>query len=244
MKKFIRSLLFFTLISISSIVNANAKSYVPQVGEILQYKMFVMGMYVGDTTITIKKTIKFEGKKCFYIISETKSTPEIAKKFYPLHDVHIIYLDVKTLLPVKCLKKLNEGTYKNNVSISFYRDKKEYFFKDRDDKKGRIVSYTYPAMDLLGLIFYVRGLDLDKDKKVKLGLVAHDRPINFIGKITSEKKMRQHTILTFSELQGKQFMMTYTKDKRIPLKLSMVGLKIHNYNINVTGKLVKYQKGN
>ena len=134
---FIKTLLLVILVSASSY--GFPKGYVPQIGEVLHYKLFVMGMYVGDTQIKVEKKIKFEGKNCFYIINETKSTPEISKKFYPLHDIHIIYLDEKTLLPLKVIKKLNEGTYKNNVSLRFHRDKKEFFFKDLHNKKGKVI---------------------------------------------------------------------------------------------------------
>ncbi len=218
-----------------------SNKYIPTIGETIQYDMYALGMHVAHTTLSVKAKVTIDGKEYYHVRFETISTPEITSTFYLLHDTHNAYLDPKTLLAVKYDKKLNEGEYKNHVYIKFYRDKKKFFAKDQIDfKKGKMVSYKHLAVDILSLIFYIRGLNVDVSDKHRLSLVIHDRPQLFIGQITSQEKKGRHTILHFEETDG-GFTMAYTKGiRRIPLKITMKGVRIFQHTIDVKAVLTKY----
>ncbi|GMT49179.1 MAG: hypothetical protein IEMM0008_0718 [bacterium] len=220
---------------------AASNKYILQEGETIHYDVYALGIHVAHTTLSVKGKITIDGKKYYHVRFETISTPEIASAFYLLHDTHNAYLDPKTLLAVKYDKKLDEGEYKNHVYIKFYRDKKKFFAKDQIDfRKGKMVSYKHPAVDILSLIFYIRGLNVDVSDKQRLSLVIHDRPQFFEGQITSQKKKGKYTIVHFEETDG-GFTMDYTKDaRRIPLRITMKGVRIFQHTIDVKAVLTKY----
>ncbi len=218
------------------------EKYTPRVGETIQYNMYTLGMHVAVSTLSVEGKVFINGKEYYHVRFETKSTPEISDTFYSLHDVHNAYLDPKTLLAVKYDKKLSEGNYQNHVFLKFYRDKKKFFAKDQMDfKKGKMVSYKDPAVDILSLIFHIRGLNVDVSDKQRLSLVIHDRPRAFRGQITSQEKRGKHTVVHFEETKGTNFTMAYTKNiRRIPLRFTMKGINIYQHTLDVKAVLVKY----
>ncbi len=218
------------------------EKYTPKVGETIRYNMYTLGMHVAVSTLSVEGKVFIDGKEYYHVRFETKSTPEISDTFYPLHDVHNAYLDPKTLLAVKYDKKLSEGNYQNHVFLKFYRNKKKFFAKDQIDfKKGKMVPYKDPAVDILSLIFHIRGLNVDVSNEQRLSLVIHDRPLAFRGQITSQEKRGKHTVVHFEETQGTHFTMDYTKNaRRIPLRFTMKGIQIYQHTLNVKAVLVKY----
>ena len=108
------TILFFLIISFNL---TNSQEYQPfKSGEWLKYKISYSGwVKAGEATLSLKED-KF--KEFFHVKAIGKTTGPI-KWFFKVEDYYQSYFSIKSGLPKKFIRKINEGGYKKNLTIEF-----------------------------------------------------------------------------------------------------------------------------
>ena len=87
-----------------------------KVGEALQYKASFSGIDAATAKLEVINKEMIQSTSTFHV-RFSASTHSFADYLFPIRDVIDIWLDEKTLLPVKIVKNISEGSYKKKNSI-------------------------------------------------------------------------------------------------------------------------------
>lgn len=148
-------------------------SYDYKVGEELKYQIRWGIVHVGTSTMSIPKTIDFNGKKCLVLKSTAKSNSVIDLMF-PVNDTIMSYYDPISQRPYWSMKDLNEGNYHkyNSVYYNFqtktaHWTKKEFSGNDEEGKLRSDAKWKYKSgtteklpkgiLDILSAVYYMRN---------------------------------------------------------------------------------------
>ena len=103
-----------------SILYANTAAF--NVGETLIYNASFSGIPSGIGSLNVVKKDTIQNKITFHIQFKAK-TSGITNFLFPINNIINIWLDEKSLLPVRIEKKISEGNYKYFKEINFFKDK-------------------------------------------------------------------------------------------------------------------------
>lgn len=215
-------------------------------GERIRFKINVFGIHVGYQDMIFKGKRTLNGKNVLYAIADTRSLPSIKKMFnYSLHDVMHVWMDPDTLLPLLVRKDIQEGSWQNKVTITIDQKKRTALYRDKRNRKGRIIRLKRPTLDILSMIYYIRSqkpkpgrtLEIDYlvDKKNGVQqtslLVRRAKPITIGGKAIPT--------IYYEQKGGHGVKVRMTDDAhRIPLNISVATFKVHGYSIDIVGRLL------
>lgn len=233
------------------LLQSTAASGTPfQKGEKIIFKIRVFGIHVGNQTMSFHGKTLLNGKEVLYATADTRSLPYIEKTFnYKLHDVMHVWMDPGTLLPVKVFKDIQEGNWKNKVTIMIDQSKNTAIYYDKRTPKGKKHTLTNPTLDILSLIYYIRANRTTTGKTLVLDYLVDKKGVSQVKlKITAGEPLQveNHAIPTvhYTQLGGHGVKVRLTDDKyRLPLSISVATFEVHGYSIDIVGHLIKYSKG-
>lgn len=219
------------------------------VGERIRFKVNVMGYHVGFQDMHLKEMVTENGRRLLHAVADTRSLPFVKQLFnYELHDVFHVWMDARTLRPVRIRKIVREGSWRNKVLINIDQEKGRAVYYDKRNRKGAVIPLARPAFGILSLVYFLRararpGLQLDIDYIIenKKGTrrasvsVKQGRPLQ-LG------KQRVPTLL-LQVKGGPGVRVRVTADRyRIPLSITVGTFKVHGYTIDITGSLVRIKR--
>jgi hypothetical protein len=123
----------------------------------VSYSSFLGNFDAGKATIEVKESNCPDSvgyRPCYYMVGSGK-TNSLFDILYKVRDRFESYIDQKTLLPIKFIRKTQEGDYQFNDSVYF--DRKEKVIKSR----RAIKSAPQGAHDIISAVFFMRTLSLD-----------------------------------------------------------------------------------
>jgi hypothetical protein len=154
-------------------------------GELLRYKAYYTSslLYLPAGEVSFKtKLEKFNSKTCWHLIG-TGQTYKSYDWFFRVRDVYESYVDTTTMLPLKFLRDVHEGSYKLYHNVSFKHDQKTAI-----STKG-VFKVPYGIQDILSAVYSIRNIDYSALKvgdKIPFNIFLDDEIwpiyIKYIGK--------------------------------------------------------------
>jgi len=233
MKKFL-SILFLACLSVnlwaqSDFCNSGNRSF--KAGEQLRFKVYynlsAVWVAAGEASFTTKQET-LNGHSVYHIIGDG-STYKSYDWIYRVRDRYETFIDTETLLPLKFIRNVSEGTTKFIHNVSF--DQQQH--KAYSNKK----TFTTPkcVQDVLSAIYYARNIDYNKYKpgsKIPFSMFlddeVYDLYIRYNGKTKVKTKYGTFNAIKITPLlikgtifKGGEGMTVYVSDdeNHIPLRI-------------------------
>jgi hypothetical protein len=205
-----------------------------QDGEWFKFRIHYGPFNASYATIGVNET-SLNNKKVYHIVGKGKSTG-LLHLFFKVDDNYESYVDKRTGLPYRFIRKIDEGGHTKDLQIEFDQDnnKAEVFDKKHNEKK----TYTTEknVHDMLSAFYFVRNdinpSNLNVGDELHLNMFFdkenHDFKLKFLGKeVLSTKfgkiatlKFRPYVMAgrVFKEQESLTFWISDDKNK-IPVKI-------------------------
>ncbi len=245
-----KKIILISLMIIGINLNSFAETDFPK-KELLRFKINVFGIHVGFQDMILHGIKNVNGKKLLYATASTRSIPAIEKSFnYILNDVIHVWMDPKTFLPLKIIKNIHEGNWKNKVIITINQKEKTALYKDKRNLNGIKIKFKKPVLDIVSMIYFVRKMKSEIGKKISVEYLSDKKnilPVTLIIEKAKKIKMGKGTLSTllYKQIGGHNIRIRITDDKyHIPLNITVGAFEVYGYRINIVGNLIKVKRNN
>lgn len=125
-------------------------------GEELTYAVKFGPVRAGTARMTVVGIETVDGARCYRIRSTVQSS-KFFSSIFPVNDLTESWLDIEKMISRRFVRIISEGNYHKNEAVQIDVAKNQaYYFP-----KGDTVSVTPGAQDVLSMLYFARGLDLD-----------------------------------------------------------------------------------
>tara|TARA_X000000368_G_C23022680_1_gene708736 strand:- start:831 stop:1661 length:831 start_codon:yes stop_codon:yes gene_type:complete len=180
-------------------------------GEYLQYDVSYGFFNAAKATLEIDNNIhKINNRNSFRIIGKGKSSGTL-RWFFKVDDRYETYVDEKSILPHKFIRRVREGNYSLDREINFNQYTKKAIVYQKDTQQFNIDTNS---QDLLSTLYYARTLDLNSAKIDQEFIIntffdkqMYPLKIRFLGKEDIETDLGEFSCLKFRPLlqEGRVF---------------------------------------
>lgn len=181
----------------------NIRNTAFRAGEVVQFRVFytVIGAYIyaGDATFTTTLE-NYNNKAVYHVVGSGRTRPsfDIA---YKVRDRYESYFDTTDLQPLRFIRDVNEGGYKNYETISFNRETKTAV-----TNKG-VFKMPDCVQDVVSAMYYARNIDFNKykpDDKIHFSMFLDHEVFNmyirYLGKDTVRTQYGTFRAIKFKPL--------------------------------------------
>jgi hypothetical protein len=127
-----------------------------QEGEWFKFRMSYSGwLKAGNGTLSVNKAT-VDGKECFHVVGEGWTTGMI-NWFFKVEDRYESYFDVKTGLPYRFIRKVDEGGYTKDIEIAFDHDEQQALVHNKKKDYKRTVPIENKVQDMVSAYYYLRN---------------------------------------------------------------------------------------
>jgi len=160
MKKLV--FLFFSLSIISTWNMQGQQAY--DDGEWLKFRIHYGWFNASFATLEVKKSI-YKGDSVFHVFGRGKSTG-LLDLFFKVDDDYQSIIRATDQLPVKFIRKINEGGYTKNRRIYFNQEKQNALVHDLKRETKKTFPTKANVQDLISVFYFFRNqLDIDNLKE-------------------------------------------------------------------------------
>lgn len=167
-------------------------------GERLEYRVHYGWMDAGEALLEIKKEKRVLDNKVTYHMVGTGKTLGAFNWFYKVRDRYETYMDAEDLVPLKFIRRVNEGGYLINQDQIYDHNKNEV------NSNGKIMDVPVGIQDMLSAFYYARNLnyeDLKDGDEITINTFMDDEifplRIRYMGKETIENNLGKFRCLKF-----------------------------------------------
>jgi hypothetical protein len=125
-------------------------------GEELTYAVKFGPVRAGTAVLKVMSIETVNGARCYRLRSTVKSA-KFFNTFFPVNDLTESWLDVERMVSRRFVRMIEEGTYRKREAVQIDIERNRAFYHPRGDT----VDVTPGAQDVLSVIYFARGLDLD-----------------------------------------------------------------------------------
>lgn len=127
-------------------------------GEKIKY-LVRFGPIVGGNASLVLTQTRHQNHIVYYAVGQGK-TVGVTDKLYRVNDSFESYFDMRTLLPHRSVRDVNEGSYKKHEEALFNRESGTIYSTRKDS------FHVVPAgvIDMVSLLYYIRSLDYSSIK--------------------------------------------------------------------------------
>jgi hypothetical protein len=169
-----RYLLIFGFILSAASVFANSNMELPfTVGETLEYRIHWGLIHVGRSLISTE-WVEHEGRQLIAIRLKNRTYGVLAK-IYPVDDFVESLVDPQTFLPVRFIKKLNQGRYHCDEETLLDHEKGVAYWHSRKTDKRKEYPIDAESRDILTFLYHSRLQVMQPDTIVKRQLIADEK---------------------------------------------------------------------
>lgn len=172
-------------------------------GEVVKMKVYytTLGMYVGAGEATFTTTLeKYNGKQAYHCVGDGKTYP-FFDNFFKVRDRYETYIDTATMLPLKFIRNVEEGNYKQYNNVTFNHAAKTAISTNGVFKVSECIQ------DVISSVYYARNIDFNKYKpgdKIPFEMFLDDEVyslyIRYIGKEKVKTKYGKFNAIKFKPL--------------------------------------------
>lgn len=118
------------------------------------YNMSFIWIYAGNSTFRVKSS-NLKGRDAYYISGDGK-TAKSYEWFYKVNDLYESYIDRETLLPMRFIRNVSEGSLKYKHDAVFDRS------INKVTDNGKTYDITKCTQDVLSAVYFARNIDYNK----------------------------------------------------------------------------------
>jgi len=150
----------FMLLPIALIFPFNKKL---NIGEVLKYEASFSNVNAGEGSLKNFGIEKIGDHETYHVQFKAK-TKGLTDKIFPIMDVIDLWLDKKSLLPLRVKSNIREGRYSKKEDIYFFQENK---YALKDNKKILIKKNTHSPFSLF---YFFRSLNIKNlvEKKINI----------------------------------------------------------------------------
>ena len=138
------------------------------IGEVLKYEASFSNINAGEGSLKIFGIEKIKDNETYHVQFKA-NTKGLTNKIFPIRDVIDLWLDKKSLLPLRVKSSIREGRYRKEEDIYLFQ-KENYALKD--DKKILIKENTHSPFSLF---YFFRSIDLKNFVKKNINTLQGDK---------------------------------------------------------------------
>ena len=162
---FVAAALLFKIAD-KSICFADPRIFPFQVGERLDFKVYLGIVLGGDAHMSVTEIEKIDGQPCYKIVSEARSTPTV-DMFYKVRDRIVSWRDIYGNFSRRYDKRLREGNWKEDKRVDYQPEKGlALLYKRTDDQEPDSMQLDGLVQDVLSAFYYVRTKELEVGKSI------------------------------------------------------------------------------
>lgn len=158
-------------------------------GEVITFKVFysTMGAYIGAGEAVFTTTLeRFNGKTVYHHVGEGK-TYSFFDNFFKVRDRYESYVDTSTLLPIKFVRNIEEGTYKKYNNVTFNQA------ANTAASTNGVYPITDCMQDVMSMVYYARNIDFSKykvDDKIPFDMFLDDEIFHLYIRYVGKEKIK------------------------------------------------------
>ena len=143
--------------------NKNFNFYSFKAGEKLEYKLNYGFLNASYASLTLNEEI-LDGEKVFRATSVGRTTG-LARLFFKVEDIYESYFDINKTLPLRFIRKIDEGGYTKNTIIDFDLVNQKAYVNDIKNGEKSNHKIKKNTQDLISTFYYLRNyFSLDEIK--------------------------------------------------------------------------------
>lgn len=153
-------------------------------GEFLKFRVHYGLLNAGYATLQLSSTT-YNGKPHYHGVGLGESTGAV-KLFFKVDDRYETYMDKSNLESSKFIRKINEGGYVRDQTMTINHSAKKIYYTDNRNNKTVTYNFTGQVHDMISAFYYLRNMDTDKYKTgdfIALNIFMDDELLNFRLKI-------------------------------------------------------------
>jgi hypothetical protein len=227
-----RFTIFYILLLLLPLTSFSQKAF--QDGEWFKFRIHYGPFNASYATIDVKE-VNLNNKKVYHIVGKGKSTG-LLHLFFKVDDNYETYIDKKTGLPYRFIRKIDEGGHTKNLQIEFDQEKNKALVIDKKHNENTTYTTEQNVHDMLSAFYHVRNeinpQNLNSGDEIHLNMFFdkenHDFKLKYLGKevlITkfgkiATLKFRPYVMAgrVFKEKESLTFWISDDKNK-IPVKI-------------------------
>ena len=160
-----------------------------------------LGMYVGAGEAVFTTSLeRVNGKPVYHCIGDGK-TYSFFDNFYKVRDRYESYIDTASMLPVKFVRNISEGSYKKYNNVTFNHD------ANTAVSTNGVFKVTNCIQDVMSAVYYARNSNFDKykkDDKISFDMFLDDEVyhmyIRYMGKETIRTRFGKYNAVRIKPL--------------------------------------------
>lgn len=199
-----RITLLAILLSLTTWVGAQENESAFKPGEWLKFRIHYGFLNASYATLYLTED-KIDDTPVYHVIGKGKTTG-FASIFFKVNDRYESYFDKKTGMPLRFIRKINEGGYKKNIEINFDHEEDVAVLHDKKNRKKFNFALDGTIQDLVSGFYYLRNhydpKDLRVGKSIELKMLYDDDGIfkfrlKYLGKEVLKTKFGKVECLKF-----------------------------------------------
>lgn len=184
-------------------LNCGIRNTTFESGEKITYQImyYIAGAHIGAGEVIFSSTLETLFNKPVYHLAGEGYTYPFYDNVFKVRDLYESYVDTATLLPVKFIRNVLEGSYTKYENVTFNR------------KTGTAITnegvFKTPACirDVLGAVYYTRNIDFSNRKlndkipfSIFLDNEVFDMYVRYLGKETIKTRYGKFRTIKFKPL--------------------------------------------
>lgn len=141
------------------LVSAQKKAYGE--GEWLNYRVHYGFITAGYAILEIDQT-RLNDREVYHVKGEGKTTG-ISKWFFNVEDYYQTYIDREKELPLRFIRKIDEGGYTKDIQIDFNHETGKALVHNKKYNTKDDLPFPEDAQDMVSSLYYLRN-NLDTDQ--------------------------------------------------------------------------------
>ena len=175
-----------------------------QGGEWFKFEMsYSNWLKAGNATMSVEETV-YNGKPVFHVVGKGWTSGAI-KWFFKVKDRYESYFDIKTGLPYKSIRQIDEGGHTKDVETEFDQINRKAYVNNKKHNTKNTYSTEKDVQDMVSAFYYLRNnyntATIKEGDVISLNMFFDEENYNFklkyLGRETIDTKFGKVKTLRF-----------------------------------------------
>jgi len=215
----------------------------------MTFDIRALGFNAAKQIVRVEGLTEIRGRKAWRISSFLRTYPSV-EIFYKMHDESTTWLDAETFQVLQVVSKQEEGDWKNEAFITNYPERGVVHYRDKRGFKQ--LYYKPPVLDLIGMIYYGRTLELELKKKYSFNIIDGPNLRNISATVTAKEKNKRVSsyssekisLIVMNQDANPDVAVWFTDDeKKVPVRIRTMKIRLVGIDLgNIESVLIKYKE--
>jgi len=206
-----------------------------RVGERLTYEVRLLGARAGQMTSVVQEKVSLGEIEAYHIVVNIRTT-EAFSEIYRVNDEIHLYLNVRTLEPIRTDRFLEEGWWSGRIRVDFDQEGRKAYYASWDKEGkfigGKTLSLPAPTLDVASVAYFVRGKDLAGLGSFKLNILYETDPRTVEVGVTPDQNVSLEGLGAFKTYMlrslsyGNIALWISNDERRLPVMMITDGIRV------------------